>query len=292
MASSGRGTARPAGPQRPPGAAELIVIKLGGAAGEEPSVLAALAGELAGLVRGGARVVLVHGGGAEVSELTRRVGLEPRFVDGVRITSAQEMPYVDMVLGGAVNTRLVRACAAAGLRAVGLTGADGPIFTGARLGDSHTARVAAVDTRLVRLLLDHGYLPVVAPTSLEPPGLPVNINADTVALRLAPALSADRLLFLSDVPGVLKAGRVLAALTPAQAQEEIAGGAIRGGMIPKLEAAVHALHQGVRRVVIGRYAAAGELARLLTGAAGTTILRQVPHQPTPQEEHRCNETVQ
>ena len=305
-------------------AGEVIVVKLGGAAGDDAAVLAALTAEIALLVAGGAQVVLVHGGGGEVSALTRRVGLQPQFAAGVRVTSAAEMPYVDMVLCGAVNKRLVRACAAAGLRPVGLSGADGPIFTGVRLADrpgerifaaSHTARVAAVDTRLLRLLLDAGYLPVLAPTSLEPPARPVNINADAVALRIAPALAADRLVFLSDVPGVLKAGSVLDTLTPVQAAAEIAGGAIHGGMIPKIEAAVHALEQGVQRVVIGRYdpttaaGGAGGLAALLTCAAGTTILRRPESQAGPaparatsrsmtpagadtQEEPRCNATVQ
>ena len=258
---------------------ELLVIKLGGAAADHEPSLTALARELAALARGRARIVLVHGGGAEVSALSRRLGLEPRFRDGIRITTPEEMPYVDMVLCGAVNKRLVRVLGAAGLRAVGLSGSDGPMFTGAPLAGAaaagnRTAAVAQVDTRLPRLLVEHGYLPVIAPTSVQPPARAVNINADAVALRLAPALAADRLLFLSDVPGILKDGAVLAALTPHRAAAEIADGTIGGGMIPKVEAALHALAQGVRRVVIGRFGAPGDLASLLTGAAGTTML---PH---------------
>lgn len=279
-------------------AGELLVIKLGGAAAEEAGSLPAFIGELARLIEAGTRVVLVHGGGNEVSALTRRVGLEPQFSDGVRVTSPAEMPYVDMVLCGAVNKRLVRELHAAGLAAVGLSGSDGPIFTGTRAaatagasGDaSHTATVAEVDTRLLWLLLDHDYLPVLAPTSLEPPGRAVNINADSVALRIAPALAADRLLFLSDVAGVLKDGAVLPSLTPPRAAAEVAAGVISGGMIPKLEAAVHALEQGVRRVVIGRFTAAGDLTALLTGAAGTTILSP-PSPQSKQEAQPCNATV-
>ena len=279
-------------------AGELLVIKLGGAAAEAAGSLTAFTHELAQVVAAGARVVLVHGGGDEVSALTRRVGLEPRFVGGVRVTSPAEMPYVDMVLCGAVNKRLVRELHTAGLAAVGLSGADGAIFTGARVAgpitraaaENHTATVAQVDTRLLWLLLAHGYLPVLAPTSVEPPGRAVNINADSVALRIAPALAAHRLLFLSDVPGVLKEGAVLPTLTPPRAAAEIAAGVIRGGMIPKLEAAAHAVEQGVRRVVIGRFAAAGELTALLTGAAGTTILPQ-PAQQSTQEAHQCNATA-
>ena len=262
-------------------AGELLVIKLGGAAADYEPSLAAFARELAALVEAGARVVLVHGGGAEVSALSRRVGLQPRFRDGVRLTTAEEMPYVDMVLCGAVNKRLVRTLGAAGLPAVGLSGSDGAMFTGAPLAGAgadgnHTAQVAQVDTRLPRLLIEHGYLPVIAPTSVQPPARAVNINADSVALRLAPALAADRLLFLSDVPGILKEGAALASLTPAGAGAEVAAGTISGGMIPKVEAALHALAQGVRRVVIGRFTAPGDLADLLTGAAGTTMLAHTP----------------
>ena len=289
-------------------AGELLVIKLGGAAADHEPSLAAFIRELAALAEGGARIVLVHGGGAEVSALSRRVGLEPRFRDGVRITTPDEMPYVDMVLCGAVNKRLVRMLGGAGMRAVGLSGSDGAMFTGAPLPGAaadaegnHTALVATVDTRLPRLLIEHGYLPVIAPTSVQPPARAVNINADAVALRLAPALAADRLLFLSDVPGILKDGAALPALTPVQADAEIAAGIISGGMIPKVEAALHALAQGVRRVVIGQFAAPGDLANLLTGAAGTTMLphihdrpetstRQPTQQPT-QEVRKCNEMV-
>ena len=199
-------------------AGELLVIKLGGAAADHAGALALFARELAVLVSDGVRVVLVHGGGNEVSALTRRLGMEPRFSGGVRITSTAEMPYVDMVLCGAVNKRLVRVLSAAGLAAVGLSGSDGPIFTGTPLAGTrvsgagnHTAAVAQVDTRLLTLLLQHRYLPVLAPTSVEPPARAVNVNADSVALRLAPALAADRLLFLSDVPGILRAGARLPA---------------------------------------------------------------------------------
>ncbi len=262
-------------------AGELLVIKLGGAAADHAPALTAFAHELAALVRGGVGVVLVHGGGNEVSALTRRLGLTPRFSGGVRITSPEEMPYVDMVLCGAVNKRLVRVLSAAGISAVGLSGSDGPTFTGTPLagdraqgGGNHTASVAQVDTRLPKLLLRHGYVPVLAPTSVEPPARAVNINADSVALRLAPALAADRLLFLSDVPGILREGTVLRELIPDEAAAAIAAGAISGGMIPKVEAAVHALDEGVRRVVIGQFTEPGDLAGLLTGAAGTTILPQ------------------
>ena len=290
-------------PREASAAGELLVIKLGGAAADHEPSLNAFVRELAAVAAGGARIVLVHGGGAEVSALSRRVGLEPRFRDGVRITTPEEMPYVDMVLCGAVNKRLVRVLGAAGLQAVGLSGSDGAMFTGAPLGGTgadagnRTATVARVDTRLLRLLIEHGYVPVIAPTSVHPPARAVNINADAVALRLAPALAADRLLFLSDVPGILKQGAALAALTPDQAAAEIAAGTIGGGMIPKVEAALHALREGVRRVVIGQCRAPGDLAALLTGATGTTMLRHthdIPdistRQPT-QEVRQCNEMV-
>ena len=280
-------------------AGELLVVKLGGAAADRQPSLSAFMRELAVLVEAGARVVLVHGGGAEVSSLSRRVGLQPRFRDGVRLTTPEEMPYVDMVLCGAVNKRLVRMLGAAGVPAVGLSGSDGRMFTGTPLAGAEaaadgnrTAEVAQVDIRLPRLLIEHGYLPVVAPTSVQPPGRAVNINADSVALRLAPALAADRLLFLSDVPGILKDGAVIAALTPEQAGAEIAAGTISGGMIPKVKAALHALTQGVRRVVIGQFTAPGDLGGLLTGATGTTMLPHTHDRSTVQSENSAQQPTQ
>jgi acetylglutamate kinase len=254
--------------------ARLVVVKLGGATSADRDGLAAFVAEAASLVGAGVRLVLVHGGGAEVSALSRRLGLSPRFVDGVRQTTAAEMDVVDMVLCGLINKRLVRACDAAGLAAVGVCGSDGGLFVGRQQRDAgagHTGEVERVQPQLVAALLENGYVPVIASPSHVPPQVPININADAAALELAPALAADCLLFLSDVAGVLRDGQPLAELSAESAREEIDRGTITGGMLPKIEAALGALRRGVARVVIGEYTGSGTLAAMLAGNRGTTM---------------------
>jgi acetylglutamate kinase len=194
----------------------------------------------------------------------------------VRVTSPEEMDIVEMILCGKVGKRLVRLFVACGLPAVGLSGADGRIFTGRPLGrllgrETRTGGVGRVDSGLLGVLLDAGYLPVIAPTSADEAGAGVNINADTVAFELACALGSSSLLFLSDIPGVLRGGKVLSRLDRAAVQEGIGDGTITGGMIPKASAALEALERGVGRVVIGQYGGRGSLAALLGGSQGTTF---------------------
>jgi acetylglutamate kinase len=253
-----------------------ILVKLGGAAATSFDQLEALAREL---VTYDSHLVIVHGGGKEVSELSLRLGLEPVFHEGIRMTSEAEMDVVEMVLGGVANKRLVRRLVRHGLRAVGISGADGGLVTGGRIRDaaggaSRTARIASVDPRLVNDLWQHGYVPVLASPSSDERGEAVNINADDVAFALAGALGVASLVFLSDVPGVLIDGEPAASLTPAMVTAWIEQGAISGGMIPKATNAVTALEQGVDQVVIGRYEREGDLARLLDGSLGTAIIKE------------------
>ena len=145
--------------------------------------------------------VLVHGGGAEVTAAAKQFGIESQFVDGVRFTSMREMAVVDAVLAGKINKELVRQIRAAGLNGVGLSGSDGGLFTGAPVQpDSCTGKVTETDTRLLHLLTENGYTPVIATTSMTADGFPLNINADEAALTLAAALKADQLIFISDIP--------------------------------------------------------------------------------------------
>lgn len=249
---------------------EARVIKIGGElAGSEPQ-LRDLAADLAA-DRGW---VLVHGGGAEVSQLARRFGVEPRFKDGVRQTSPEEMDYVDMALSGQINKRLVRVFQAAGLDAVGLSGSDGRIFTGTPVAEgSRTGEVTRVEPALLRTLLEEGYFPVLCSTSMGADGLGLNINADSAALAVAGALRARTLVFLSDIPGVLKAGRVIERLSGEQALAEIAAGTITGGMVAKVRACLGALEDGVEAIVIGEYTGRGSIAALRDGSRGTRIAR-------------------
>ncbi len=254
----------------------LEVLKIGGRAAEDETALRELALDLKERQRAGSYPLLVHGGGAEVSRLSRQLGIEPVFHEGVRVTSPEEMDIVEMILCGKVGKRLVRLFQACGLPAVGLSGADGRIFTGRSLGrildrETRTGNVERVDPGLLGVLLAAGYLPVIAPTTADQTGAGVNINADTVAFELACALGSSSLLFLSDIPGVLSGGKVLARLDRAGVQEAIRDGTITGGMIPKANAALEALEKGVGRVVIGQYGGRGSLAALLEGGLGTTF---------------------
>ena len=250
-----------------------LVVKLGGSAASFDDAMRAFAGELR---RVHERAVVVHGGGKEVSALSERLGITPVFEDGVRMTGDEEMDVVEMVLAGTANKRLVRTFLAAGVAAVGIAGSDGGTVTGTPVADrdghpSRTARVSAVDPRLIRALWRDGYVPVVSPTSSTTEWSAVNINADDVAFALAGALRADALLFLSDVPGILVDGRPLGTITARDAVELIAARVITGGMIPKVHNALTAIDSGVSSVVIGNYSKPGDLSRLLDGSAGTTI---------------------
>lgn len=252
----------------------IVTIKIGGRCAEQPELLSALAAEMRSL-SAHHHFLLVHGGGGEVSRLSRRLGLEPQFREGIRLTTAAEMELVEMVLSGSVNKRLVRLFRSQGLNAVGLCGADGGLLTGSPLpeggGCTRTGRIDSVDPELPALLVAKGYFPVLSPTAADSLGEGLNINADTAAFAVAAALGCETLLFLSDIPGILKQGRQLASLDPAGVEAEIAAGTISGGMIPKVKSAVKALSRGVRQIIIGEYREPGALAALLAGRLGTRI---------------------
>ncbi len=199
-------------------------------------------------------LVLVHGGGDSVTRLQAQLGLEPRFEQGRRVTSISDLLAVEMVLSGNVNGALVRALAAAGRRAVGVTGSDaGTLVCTLEPGLGRVGTPATVDSSLLRLLLDAGLTPVVSPVSLGPDGEAVNVNADEAAAALAAALGGERLLLLSDVEGV-RVEDSWAAEVEAQAVELlIASGEATRGMIPKLRAAARAATAGVQQVHIGGF---------------------------------------
>ena len=257
-----------------PGDTSSVLVKLGGTAASRVETLEALARDLAA---SGSRIAIVHGGGKEVSELSRRLGLEPVFRDGIRMTTEPEMDVVEMVLSGLANKRLVRRLLAVGLNAVGISGADAGFILGERISDaagnrSRTARVAGMKVQIVRDLWSHGYVPVIASPATDADGEAVNINADDVAFALAGALRVESLVFLSDVPGVLIDGEPIPALTAAMAEAQIAAGEISGGMIPKVRNAITAIDRGVRQVVIGDYTRTGDLRSLVSGGRGTAIV--------------------
>ena len=250
-----------------------LVIKIGGEVSSDVSLLGPMASEIREL-QASRSCLLVHGGGAELSGLMRLVGMEPVFRDGIRMTTAKEMAYVDMVLSGQVNKRLVRVFQSCGINAVGVSGSDGRLFQGSPItDDSRTGSISQIDATLVELLLREGYFPIISSTSMDTDrkeGL--NINADSVAFRLAGELSAQVLVFVSDIPGVLKNEQPIPRLTVAQAMAEIESGTISGGMIPKVKASAEALERGVERIVIGEYRRPRDLERLVSGKIGTEII--------------------
>lgn len=228
-----------------------IVIKISGHELDSPDYLA----EFAQIIRDlNAPAVIVHGGGKEISQLQQQLAIETKFVDGVRVTDAASLSVVEMVLCGTVNKRLVRTLVNAGVNALGLSGVDGGMISAAKLtygavDMGFTGEVTAVRVDLLLNLLELGIIPVIAPICLGVENN-FNVNADHVAGAVAGALDAERLVFLSNVPGVLMDGRLIERLTPAQTEALIADGTIFGGMIPKVRTALDALDDEVQQAVI------------------------------------------
>jgi acetylglutamate kinase len=253
------------------------VIKIGGRAQTDPSLAGALAAAWAAAP---GTLVVVHGGGDEVSALQRAFGAQPAFVGGRRVTSAQDIELLRMALSGSANKRLVSALVARGVSALGLSGEDAALLTAAPLdaetlgcvGDPRRANVA-----LLRHLLDGGYLPVVSPLSrgTAPDAPALNVNGDDAAAVIAAALEADELLLVADVPGVLVDGHTVPRLAPADAGDLIANGAASGGMVAKLEAALAALAGGVAHVRIGDVAAIHDTTRGTVVARDAALSRSV-----------------
>jgi acetylglutamate kinase len=201
-----------------------------------------------------ASVVVVHGGGKDITALQERLGLEAQFVDGVRVTDQASLAVAEMVLCGVVNKRLVRALRAGGVpNALGLSGVDAGLVRAEKMQASvdmgYTGSVAGVNADVLHTLLGKGFTLVLAPIC-DGESTNYNVNADHVAAAVARALPAERLTFVSNVEGVLQDGRVLPVLTATQVQALIAQGVIVGGMIPKVQMALDALHHGVPKVAI------------------------------------------
>lgn len=231
-----------------------ILVKIGGAQLEQAAPRAALARSLARAKAAGHELVVVHGGGNQIREVVRKLGLEERYHEGLRVTDAATADVVTMVLAGLVNKELVLALNAEGLRAAGLSGADGGSFSVAKTKASvdlgYVGSVVRADRALVETLLEGAFTPViatVAPLARDEAGASdhlYNVNADMAAGPLARTFECDALLFLTDVPGVLDGAKErLATLSPARAAALRTEGVITGGMIPKVEMALAALRE-------------------------------------------------
>ena len=215
--------------------------------------------------------LLVHGGGKEIRTLQERLGLEPQYVDGLRVTDVESLAVVEMVLAGRINKRLVAALIAAGVDAFGMSGVDRGAVKAEKLehpaGDlGWVGRVVAVRGEVFSRLLDDGIMPVLSPICWGSDGSIFNVNADHVALAVARELAAEVLVFVSNVPGVLADGRLVECITPPQAAALIADGTIAGGMIPKVRSALDAVAGGVAAVRITNLDG-------LAGGTGTVVRR-------------------
>ncbi len=257
---------------------KYIVIKFGGHTMTDPALRDAFARDLAPLAAGGRKCVVVHGGGPQISSLLKRLSIESRFEQGLRVTDDAAMEAVEMALSAQVNKELVSAMTAAGVAACGISGRDGAPLLRARVRDAKLGRVGDVthvEPGIISCLVSGGFMPVVSPIAEDEQGGALNINADTAAGAIAGALQAEFFVLMSDVPGVLDAGKnLLRELTAADIQALKDEGTICGGMIPKVDSCLHALNMGCRKALILNGAEKSALRRLLEGETGLgTVIR-------------------
>lgn len=252
-----------------------ILVKLGGTLLDTPESRDRLAREIAALAASGHQIVVVHGGGKQMTRFLNERKVESRFVNGLRVTSPEVVDAVLKVLGGTVNHELVAAFVRAGARPVGLSGLDAGTAVAEQLDPDLGAvgRPTGSDGRLMALLASNGYLPVVACIGGDSQGTIYNVNADQMAVACAGGFGAGALFFLTDVDGVRVAdGSTAVRLTPASIAELIATGVATGGMQAKLESARRALEIGVGRVIVAPGQLAGLVGRLAAGERIGTLI--------------------
>ena len=265
---------------------KTIVVKYGGNAMTEESLKQSFANDVVLLKLVGLNPVVVHGGGPQIEQMLTQVGKKGEFIQGMRVTDAETMSVVEMVLGGAVNKEIVALINQNGGKAVGLTGKDAGLIRAKRLmlpkhgspselldiglvGD-----IQQIDPSIVHHLVSGAFIPVIAPIGYGPDGETYNINADVVAGKMAEVLGAEKLVLLTNTPGVLdKAGNLLTGLTPRDIDDMVADGTLSGGMLPKISSALDAARNGVKGVHIidGRVPHALLLEILTQHGVGTLI---------------------
>jgi acetylglutamate kinase len=262
---------------------QTFVVKLSGKVTEDQENLTSLAEELALLHQVGIRICVVHGGGKQLSELAKKLGIEQTIIEGRRVTDDATLEMAKMIFAGKINTDILAALRHRSIEAVGLSGVDGNIVhaerrppkeilnreTGVRdkVDFGHVGDVVQINARLLTVLLDHGYLPVISSLGADDEGMVFNINADTIAAEIAVQLKAEKLILLSDVDGIyLTAGdpqTKLSRVTAAQAGELISNGSATGGMIPKLQSIIVLLERGVHS------------AHIISGAKRNALLSEI-----------------
>lgn len=265
---------------------KTIVIKYGGNAMTEEILKQSFAKDVVLLKLVGMNPVIVHGGGPQIDSMLKRVGKEGVFVQGMRVTDAETMDIVEMILGGLINKEIVNLINRHGGQAVGLTGKDGMFIRAKRMlikdkenigkwiNIGQVGEIEYIDPSLIKLLDARDFIPVIAPVGVGEEGESYNINADLVAGRLAETLKAEKLILLTNTPGVLdKSGNLLTGLTPSRVEELFADGTISGGMLPKIRSALDAVKNGVKscHIIDGRVQHALLLEILTDEGVGTLI---------------------
>jgi acetylglutamate kinase len=270
---------------------ETVVVKYGGHAMGEEEMAKSFARDIVLMEQTAINPVVVHGGGPQIGEMLKRLGIKSEVAGGLRITDAATIEIVEMVLAGSINSQIVGFINEAGGKAVGLTGKDGNMVLARKVNrtvfdpGSNIEKIVdlgfvgepeKIDTTVLTQILGRDLIPVLAPLAASAQGGTYNVNADTFAGAIAGALRAKRLLLLTDVPGVLdKSNKLIKQLSPDDARALIADGTISGGMIPKVETCIYALEAGVEGVVIldGKVPHAVLLELLTDHGAGTLMMR-------------------
>ena len=268
---------------------KTVVVKYGGNAMTEDALMDSFARDMVLMKEVGINPVVVHGGGPQIGELLKKLNIESRFINGMRVTDAQTMDVVEMVLGGLVNKGIVNQINQCGGKAIGLTGKDGaqirarklkvehqtPEMTAPEIIDiGHVGEVEHISTDLFEMLAARDFIPVIAPIGVDTEGRSYNINADLVAGKVAEALGAEKLMLLTNVAGLMNAeGDVLTGLTTVQVDALIADGTIHGGMLPKIRCALDAVKGGVKsaHIIDGRVPHATLLEIFTNAGVGTLI---------------------
>ena len=268
---------------------KTIVVKFGGNAMVDPVLHESFARDVVLMKLVGMNPVVVHGGGPQIGALLAKLNIHTEFVNGMRVTDAQTMDVVEMVLGGSVNKEIVSSISRNGGKAIGVTGKDGQLIRARKLTVSrhspelnaseiidigHVGEVEQIDTEVLNVILGSNFIPVIAPIGADADGCTYNINADLVAGKLAEVLRAEKLMLLTNVAGLLdKQGGVLTGLTTAEVDALIADGTISGGMLPKIGCALDAVKSGVAsaHIIDGRVPHAVLLETFTNEGIGTLI---------------------
>lgn len=270
---------------------KCMVIKYGGNAMVDEALKSAFARDLVLMKLVGIHPIIVHGGGPQIDSLLQRLGKESRFIEGMRVTDAETMEAVEMVLGGVVNKQIVTLINSHGGRAIGLTGKDGPLIharklvlkqrglagsDGASVDLGHVGEVSGINRPVLDYLTRGDFIPVIAPIGVGPDGASYNINADLVAGKIAEVMQAEKLIVLTNIRGLLnKQGELLSGLGASEVAALMADGTISGGMLPKMDAVLDAVQAGVPRahIIDGRIEHAVLLELFTDSGIGTLIER-------------------